>query len=189
MSFLRRVFDRLMRPTYLVGRDLEGNKYYEYPSISDETSRTKRVVKYRPGADMLTYVAGKKRLPVQWTAWLTHTRLRPPTVEELHADLERQLRVQRNAALIEARDREERALQLEMESGSQGTIAGRIAQEAAKQEAADSPMQPGGHPPSASDLSPASNNASQLAPSAQPEYPAPVSDEPQAWSPRTIRRG
>ncbi|TFY63077.1 hypothetical protein EVJ58_g3461 [Rhodofomes roseus] len=150
--------------------------------------RTKRVVKYREGADMLTYVAGKRRLPVQWTAWLTHTRLHPPALEELHADLERQRRVQYNAALIEARDREERVQQLRMASASQGVMDGATnspALEATKQEDAASLVQPAGHPPSASDVS-VTKKAPQQAP---PDYPAPVSDEPQEWSPRTVRRG
>ncbi|KAG6335235.1 hypothetical protein ID866_3861 [Astraeus odoratus] len=46
---------------------------------------------------------------VQWSAWLTHTRRDPPTIEELRADLVRQKRVQMNAALLEAKEREERA--------------------------------------------------------------------------------
>ncbi|KAI0064356.1 hypothetical protein BV25DRAFT_312510 [Artomyces pyxidatus] len=56
---------------------------------------------------MWNYVAGSKRLPVQWVSWLSHTRPDAPTLEELRADLERQRRILHNAALIEARDREE----------------------------------------------------------------------------------
>ncbi|KAH8101118.1 hypothetical protein BXZ70DRAFT_934511 [Cristinia sonorae] len=104
MSFLRRMWGKITNPTGLVGRDLEGNRYYEY--LNPESARSKRVVKYRRGYDMWTYVAGGKRLPVQWSAWLTHTRPHPPTLEELYADLERQRRVLAGAAMIEARERE-----------------------------------------------------------------------------------
>jgi len=65
--------------------------------------------------------------PVQWSAWLTHTRRHPPTLEvsifftyflsrlslnqkkkqELEADLNRQRRVLSNALVIEARDQAE----------------------------------------------------------------------------------
>ncbi|EPT00618.1 hypothetical protein FOMPIDRAFT_1122413 [Fomitopsis schrenkii] len=140
-----------------------GNNYYEYPSVLEETLRTKRVVKYRAGADMLTYVAGKRRLPVQWSAWLTHTRPHPPSLEELHADIARQRRVLQNAALIEARDREERALQLRMAPDNREAITEGVVNTPAK--------------------------ASQQAPPANVDYQTPMSDEPQTWTPRAIRRG
>ncbi|KAF9225802.1 hypothetical protein BS17DRAFT_564777 [Gyrodon lividus] len=85
MSILRQLWQRFLKPTCLVGKDLTGNKYFEYPST-----------------------ASGRKLPVQWNAWLTHTRPDPPTIEELQADLVRQQRVQMNAAILEARDEEER---------------------------------------------------------------------------------
>jgi len=56
---------------------------------------------------MWKYTGGGKRLPIQWSAWLAHTRPHPPTIEELQADIARQQRVLANVALIEARDRAE----------------------------------------------------------------------------------
>jgi hypothetical protein len=56
---------------------------------------------------MWKYIGGGKRLPIQWSAWLTHTRFHPPTIEELQADSRRQQRVLANVALIEAKDRAE----------------------------------------------------------------------------------
>lgn len=68
-------------------------------SVYQDWGRPKRVVKYRKGYDMWTYVAGDKRLPgkailtpfirqfvlfiqpVQWSTWLTHTRSQAPTLE------------------------------------------------------------------------------------------------------------
>ncbi|KAJ3555240.1 hypothetical protein NM688_g2687 [Phlebia brevispora] len=127
LMFLQRLWQRIRNPTGLVGRDLEGNRYFEHPNPHTSSGRTKRMVKYRKGFDMWTYVAGERQLPgarivlsgfaehllmliarlniVQWTAWLTHTRVQPPTLEELQADLARQMRVRMNAAMIEARDR------------------------------------------------------------------------------------
>lgn len=94
-------------------------------------------------------------------------------------------------ALIEARDREERALQQRMALGDREAITERVvdtpAVEASKQEAAACPAHPAGHLPSASDTYQASQ-----APPAKPgpwDHPTPMSDEPQAWTPRAIRRG
>lgn len=86
---------------------MEGNKYFEHPNANN--GRSKRTVKYRKNEDMWAYVASGKRLPVQWSAWLTHTRPDPPSIEELQADLARQQRVKLNAAILEARDEAERA--------------------------------------------------------------------------------
>ncbi|KAI0301655.1 hypothetical protein B0F90DRAFT_1608584, partial [Multifurca ochricompacta] len=74
--------------------------------------RTRRRVQYKVYEDMWDYVGGARRLPVQWVSWLSHTRPDPPTFEVcpcLRADIERQRRVLQNAAIIEARDQEERA--------------------------------------------------------------------------------
>ncbi|KAF8190301.1 hypothetical protein K438DRAFT_1831758 [Mycena galopus ATCC 62051] len=110
MSFLRRIgifIQSLRSPTYYVGRDLQGNRYYETPSLLDDP-RPRRSVKYSGSEDMWKYVGGNKRLAVQWSSWLTHTRPDPPTLEELQADILRQERVQRNVTLLNARDREEK---------------------------------------------------------------------------------
>ncbi|KAF8552098.1 hypothetical protein OG21DRAFT_197254 [Imleria badia] len=122
-SIVRRVLQRFMKPTYLVGRDLEGNTYYEHPNANE--GRAKRTVQYQRSDDMWTYIASGKRLPVQWNAWLTHTRLDPPSIEELETDMARQRRVQMNAAILEARDREERErmARLAQPSGSHSQIS------------------------------------------------------------------
>ncbi|KIL00348.1 hypothetical protein PAXRUDRAFT_271428 [Paxillus rubicundulus Ve08.2h10] len=106
MSILRQLWRRFFKPTRLVGKDLEGNKYFEHPSAVN--GRPKRTVQYRRNDDMWAYIASGRRLPVQWNAWLTHTRQYPPKIEELRADLARQRRVEINAAILEARDQEER---------------------------------------------------------------------------------
>ncbi|KAI9458571.1 hypothetical protein BJY52DRAFT_1212084 [Lactarius psammicola] len=111
MSLLRKFWQSIYRPRYLVGRDLEGNRFFEYPSLSDDPLRTRRRVQYRVYEDMWHYIGGTRRLPgsFQWVSWLSHTRPDPPSLEELQADLERQRRVLHNVAVLQARDRDERA--------------------------------------------------------------------------------
>ncbi|KAF8631343.1 hypothetical protein AX15_002455 [Amanita polypyramis BW_CC] len=108
MTFLRRIWQSFRNPRVYAGQDMEGNKFYEYPASSSDPRRTKRMVQYRHPDDMWEYIGGGRRLSVQWTSWLTHTRFHPPTLEELQVDLERQQRVKADAALIEARDNENR---------------------------------------------------------------------------------
>ncbi|KAG2154289.1 uncharacterized protein EDB93DRAFT_1102419 [Suillus bovinus] len=116
MSIVRRLWQRILKPTYFVGKDMEGNKYFEYPNANN--GRSKRTVKYRKSEDMWAYVASGKRLPVQWSSWLTHTRSDPPSMGELQADLARQQRVKLNAAILEAKDEAERAIRERLEAPS-----------------------------------------------------------------------
>ncbi|KAF8960352.1 hypothetical protein BDZ97DRAFT_1834274 [Flammula alnicola] len=106
MSFLSRIWNAIRTPVRYVGRDLEGNKFFETRSPNDP-SRTKRTVQYDDPEDVWKYIGGGKRLPIQWSAWLTHTRNNAPTLEELQADMARQQRLSANVAMIEARDRAE----------------------------------------------------------------------------------
>uniref|UniRef100_A0ABQ0M738 NADH dehydrogenase [ubiquinone] 1 alpha subcomplex subunit n=1 Tax=Mycena chlorophos TaxID=658473 RepID=A0ABQ0M738_MYCCL len=110
-SLLRALVKRFRGRGYLVGRDFEGNRFYEHPSLVDDP-RPRRSVKYRTSDDMYKYIGGQRRLAVQWSAWLTHTRRDPPTLEELQADLIRQDRLRHNVALLDARDRQEDQLRL-----------------------------------------------------------------------------
>ncbi|KAG7096516.1 hypothetical protein E1B28_003945 [Marasmius oreades] len=107
MSMLRRIWRAITRPTGFVGRDLEGNSFYERPT-PHPSGRTRRVVKYRRPEDQWLYIGGGRRLPIQWSAWLSHTRPTPPTLQELQVDLIRQQRVHHNAEMIKAADEMER---------------------------------------------------------------------------------
>jgi len=107
-SLFSRIWRRIRSPTGYVGKDLEGNRYYEYIKPVPD-GRTRRVVKYRRGVEVWEYVNGMKRLPVQWTAWLSHTRHHHPTIQELMADVARIELTRRNAAILEAKVAEERA--------------------------------------------------------------------------------
>ncbi|KAI8976715.1 hypothetical protein BD414DRAFT_496333 [Trametes punicea] len=190
MSFLFRLFRRLRTPRGYVGRDLEGNQFFEYPGVSDDSRRTKRIVKYAEGRDMWEYVGGNKRLAVQWTAWLTHTRRHPPTIEELQADLERQRRVLFNAAMIQAREREEAA----RIAASQQQAAPHLQAPAAQ--TTHAPPESG--PSDSLEVSPSEpvrRPEQQLVrEESAPEQPSPWKppppDEPHSWQPRvTVRRG
>ncbi|KAJ7100285.1 hypothetical protein B0H15DRAFT_877687 [Mycena belliarum] len=168
MSFLRRIVHRFRRPNYFVGQDLEGNSYYEHPSVLDDP-RPKRTVKYKGAGDMWTYVGGQRRLAVQWSSWLTHTRSDPPTFEELQADLLRQERVRRNVALLEARDREEDRLRVAASTAPPLTLR-----------VPSLPSDPPAEPPA------------EPAPMAKafPDTPSsPPSAETEAWTPHAAVRG
>ncbi|KAK1921014.1 hypothetical protein DB88DRAFT_501909 [Papiliotrema laurentii] len=92
-----------------IGKDLLGNKYYEYPNPVG--GRMRRVVKYKFMTKMSDYTSGQHRLPIQWTAWLAHTRSEPPSIAELQKDAQRQSSLTSRIAEIEAREREERISQ------------------------------------------------------------------------------
>ncbi|KAK7039515.1 hypothetical protein R3P38DRAFT_480894 [Favolaschia claudopus] len=168
MSFLRRIVQRLRSPTYYVGRDLEGNHYYEHPSLVNDP-RPRRSVKYRDSGDMWTYVGGHRRLAVQWSAWLTHTRPDPPTVEELEMDLRRQDRLRRNIALLALRDQEEDRLKRAVQTPALSA--------AASDTPAILPETPLPQPNPKPD-----NSLPKMA--SKSNVP-----EPEAWMPRSARRG
>jgi len=107
-SLFSRIWRRIRSPTGYVGKDLDGNRYYEHINPIPD-GRTRRVVKYRRGVDVWEYVSGMRRLPAQWTAWLSHTRLHHPTIRELTTDVARIELTRRNAAALEAKTAEERA--------------------------------------------------------------------------------
>ncbi|KAI0356095.1 hypothetical protein OH77DRAFT_1495841 [Trametes cingulata] len=190
MSFLFRLLRRLRSSRGFVGRDLEGNQYFEYPNVHGD-SRPRRIVKYAEGRDMWEYVGGQKRLPVQWTAWLAHTRPHPPTLEELQGDLERQRRILFNVALIEAREREEAARiaasqqpaapHLQEPPVQTGEPAG---EQAAPERAEERASQPG-----RTESQQAAERSQPPAGQPSPWKPPPP-DEPHSWQPRaSVRRG
>ncbi|TCD60686.1 hypothetical protein EIP91_009668 [Steccherinum ochraceum] len=171
--------EQIYKPS-LVGRDLEGNKYYEI--ANPESSRMKRVVKYRKGYDMWTYVAGGKRLPVQWSAWLTHTRAHPPTLEELYADIERQKRVMLGAAMIEARERE---AVVAAQLAEQPSISAHRSDSSSVEPLPSSQTSP---PNSQQESREVASGTWQGKPDPFAHVPK-GADQTQSWAPRAIRRG
>ncbi|KAF5310612.1 hypothetical protein D9619_007979 [Psilocybe cf. subviscida] len=123
MSIISRLWNSMRSPVRLIGRDLQGNTYHEAPQPNDPI-RPKRFVQYKDKGDEWNHIAGQKRLPVQWSAWLTYTRAHPPTLEELQADVERQQRLLANVARIQARDRaeEEEMLRIRQQDAQQALI-------------------------------------------------------------------
>jgi len=107
-SLFSRIWRRIRSPTGYVGKDLEGNRYYEYINPVPG-GRTRRAMKYRKRVEVWECVSGMKRLPAQWTAWLSHTRQHHPTIQELTADVARIELTRRNAVLLETKAAEERA--------------------------------------------------------------------------------
>ncbi|KAH7096641.1 hypothetical protein BKA62DRAFT_491686 [Auriculariales sp. MPI-PUGE-AT-0066] len=104
----------LFRAKGYVGKDLVGNKFYEHVTPFGESSlrKTRRVVQYAAkSSDMWDAVTSQKRLAIQWQAWLSHTRIDPPSVVELQQDEARKTRLQINVARLKAQDEELRGLQ------------------------------------------------------------------------------
>ena len=112
---LSRIF-RIGRARFIVGYDLNKNVYYELPSLHGDPKRTRRLIQWNKA---IAYPSdfNPKDIPIQWDAWMRHTRKYPPTIEELLRDRERQMIVQHNARVLEMRYEAERA-QLESERES-----------------------------------------------------------------------
>ncbi|WVQ71984.1 hypothetical protein IAR50_001527 [Cryptococcus sp. DSM 104548] len=110
-SFLKNLRHLLpfAKPKGLAGYDLQGNRYFELPNPMG--GRMKRSVEYAINRDIAEYGRAELKPPVQWRAWLSHTRSDAPTRQELEKDLYRQSDLLPKIAAIEAREREERIRQ------------------------------------------------------------------------------
>jgi len=174
MSVIRRLLGIFGWRSKYVGKDLYGNKFYEYPSTTEDPRRTRRIVKYVDQGKITEYATGGLKLPVQWSAWLAHTRREPPSIEELFKDNERQRVVQHNAQLLALRDAQSHRLQIEDTAPltSQHSDQPRI-------EPLNVPQPPGQH------RNPLPRKSFQTA-----QKPStPDSDyTPQAWSPAAVTR-
>lgn len=182
-SLLSRIWRRIRSPTGYVGRDLDGNRYYEHinPVLG---GRTRRVVKYRKGVEVWEYVSGMKRLPAQWTAWLAHTRNHYPTIQELTADVARIELTRRNAALLEAKAAEERARLLALRSARAVDSPGTSSQ------AVTPPIGESVDPASVSDQELREKFAKEQRTKSQRSSHLwkPEKDEAEAWTPKAIHR-
>ncbi|KAJ3516762.1 hypothetical protein NLJ89_g938 [Agrocybe chaxingu] len=112
MSFLSRIWNTVKNPAVrYVGRDLEGVPPTSFSKARRVKcaypNRPRRTIEYHDPENSWQYIGGGKRLAIQWSAWLTHTRRNPPTIHELQADSTRMQRLAENVARIEARDRAE----------------------------------------------------------------------------------
>ncbi|ORX67842.1 hypothetical protein DL89DRAFT_210062, partial [Linderina pennispora] len=88
------------------GMDLEGNMYFER-AFNVGSRRTRRHVMYRERFAVSEF--RDDRIPVQWQAWMRHTRIDAPTAEELLADIERRQQMDMNVRMLQ--EREQRAIE------------------------------------------------------------------------------
>ncbi|KAH8673737.1 hypothetical protein BX600DRAFT_508976 [Xylariales sp. PMI_506] len=91
------------RKKFLVGLDLQGNTYWVFrdlrdESIPDSAVRWRRIVHY-PRSTHYSEV----KVPPQWHQWLRHQREHPPTLSEQAEDITRQQRIKLLAAEADAR--------------------------------------------------------------------------------------
>lgn len=195
--------------------------FYEYPPPQPGSSRTKRQVKYVRGTDTYSYATGLTRLPgnfevetyydlrmralsslrvAQWTAWMSHTRAHPPTIEvpalrcstnipiiyltivskELQADLARRQRVTYLAAQIQAKDELERQQQLE-----NPTFAS-LQPPSESQQSPDSPSASREATPE--ELRAEAQLKTRLEEPQGTRNPVQASDAPEGWAPTSARR-
>ncbi|KAH8551856.1 hypothetical protein BGW37DRAFT_314927 [Umbelopsis sp. PMI_123] len=102
----------------LIGYDLSGNEYWEAPNPNRPSyvaGRTKRWVKMLEKQRESDFTQDK--LPVQWQAWLRHTRPTSPTIQEIIAADKRRLMIQERARQLDD-DWAKRKLELENEEQS-----------------------------------------------------------------------
>ncbi|OJD19672.1 hypothetical protein AJ78_00404 [Emergomyces pasteurianus Ep9510] len=85
------------RRTFLAGKDLAGNTFWEFKDALN-AKRLRRIVKYNPK----THLADVKVSP-QWHQWLRYTRQEPPTIQEQQNELLRQERMKYLAKLADER--------------------------------------------------------------------------------------
>ncbi|KAI9250542.1 hypothetical protein BDA99DRAFT_522793 [Phascolomyces articulosus] len=91
----------------MVGWDLAGNEYWEMPNPNHPAGRWKRWVQMKEGGDDVG-VFEENKLPVQWQAWLRHTRYEPPAIQELVKEQHRLQRLQQKVRQLEIEADEER---------------------------------------------------------------------------------
>ncbi|KAJ3520285.1 hypothetical protein NMY22_g12824 [Coprinellus aureogranulatus] len=188
MSFISKVWAALRTPrARFVGRDLVGNKFYELPT--PELGRPKRSVEYKNPDDVWDYVGGHKRLAIQWSSWLAHTRPNPPTLEELQADMERMARVRFNAAQIEARDREEAERLKRIRSEAHAELVGAPSRAAAEDHVPTETSTSEGDVPSP-ERQASREHAAREAPKGKPNpwEAAKSAPETEGWTPQPRRR-
>lgn len=156
------------------------------------------------------------RKAVQWTSWLSHTRIHPPSLDvgltessrycvhlmrlqELTSDIERQNRLRLKVALIEARDREQR-LRIAASTPSSNLTSEPVPTTDASATQHQIPFtqstaQPDGQKAENRTQGP---GASPIIPQEAPPVSSseqqharrpPTNDEPEAWIPRAVQRG
>ncbi|KAJ1948379.1 hypothetical protein FBU59_001626 [Linderina macrospora] len=83
------------------GTDLDGNMYFER-AFKVGSRRTRRHVMYKENFAVSEF--RDDRIPVQWQAWMRHTRVEAPAVTELLADIERRRRMDANVRMLQEQE-------------------------------------------------------------------------------------
>ncbi|KAJ2351590.1 hypothetical protein H4S02_013598 [Coemansia sp. RSA 2611] len=96
------------RKDVLAGADLDGNLYFERSVRSAQRSR--RHVMYKKNMPVAEY--SDQTIPIQWQAWMRHTRKQPPTIQELLQDAERRRKMAENVHRLATKE------------ASQGAVSG-----------------------------------------------------------------
>ncbi|EPB88002.1 hypothetical protein HMPREF1544_05180 [Mucor circinelloides 1006PhL] len=94
----------------LIGYDLKGNEYWDCPNPLG--GRMKRWVQMVDDSENDLTVFHENKLPVQWQAWLRHTRTVAPTIQELVQEERRKALVQERAKALD-QEWEQRKLELQ----------------------------------------------------------------------------
>lgn len=85
---------------------MEGNRFFELHMGAGQ--RPKRIVEFVAGNNAADAASCLPQLPVQWSAWLSHSRMKPPTIEELQKEKSRLDTLAINVARLEQEDKVER---------------------------------------------------------------------------------
>ncbi|KAK6359001.1 hypothetical protein TWF696_000173 [Orbilia brochopaga] len=97
------------RKRYFVGMDLAGNTFWEFRH-SLVAGRPRRIMDFRGGKHTLVNYSEMVVDP-QWHQWLRATRMQPPSIEELQADVVRRQVMLERARLADERWARGRSLQ------------------------------------------------------------------------------
>ncbi|KAF3931970.1 hypothetical protein ABW20_dc0102321 [Dactylellina cionopaga] len=89
------------RRRYFIGMDLEGNTFWEFRDRL-VPSRPRRIMDFRGGVHSLVNYADM-RVDPQWHQWLRVTRIEPPTIQELTAEVTRRKVMVERARLADER--------------------------------------------------------------------------------------
>ena len=90
-----------------IGQDLQGNLYFEGPPVREGLSKSRRSIVYGDGRDAYSQYVPHS-IPVQWQAWLRHTREQPPSLDELQSDVMRQQDLAVKVQALQEKDQQEK---------------------------------------------------------------------------------
>ncbi|KZT60919.1 hypothetical protein CALCODRAFT_71740 [Calocera cornea HHB12733] len=189
LGFLRHVWP-WGKGRYLAGYDLQGNRFYEYPGKAAVSGRTRRVVEYRRRLAHAEYVDEQRNLPVQWQAWLSRLRETAPSLAELQNERLRFQQLRENVAVIQERERAERAAAT-LAAPAEPPKETSVVQSAPPKSEAQAPI-----PPAAKQDDPIAQEAERRWKREQMNKSPltgfrpvdPSLDEPVSWQPRAARR-